>query len=181
MPDQHPNTTGQPVLETERLLIRPLSYHQLCLYIRPDLALERDLGVKPHPRTVPDELTEALEQLILPGVAQAGDNYLFSTLWTIIDRHEQVMTGDLCFKGPPGEQGEIEVGYGTYPDFQNKGYMTEALGAVVNWAMHQPGVTAVLAETEKENLPSHRTLSKNGFTACREVDQMIWWRLDKAV
>ena len=167
------------MLQTERLLIRPLSYRQLLLYVRPGPALEHDLGVKPHPRTLPDELREALEQVILPGVAQSGGHYLFSTLWTIIERTGHVMVGDLCFKGPPNEQGEIEVGYGTYPDFQNKGYMTQALGAVIQWAMHQPGVKAVLAETEKDNLPSHKTLLKNGFAAYQEVDQMIWWRLVK--
>lgn len=168
------------LLETERLLIKPLSYGQLQLYMSTgDYALERDLGLEPHPRVVSGEVKEALEQVILPQVADAGDNYLFSTFWTIIDKRKNVMIGDLCFKGAPNEQGEIEVGYGTHSDFQNKGFMTEALGAVIQWAMRQPSVKTVLAETTNENLASHKTLARNHFVVFKQVDNMIWWRLDK--
>lgn len=168
------------LLETERLLIKPLSYGQLQLYISTgDYALERDLGLEPHPRAVSEEVKEALEQVILPQVAAAGDHYLFSTFWTIIDKHKNVMIGDLCFKGAPNEQGEIEVGYGTHSDFQNKGFMTEALGAVIQWAMCQPSVKTVLAETTNENLASHKTLTRNHFVVFKQADNMIWWRLDK--
>lgn len=55
------------------------------------------------------------------------------------------MVGDLCFMGEPGESGEIEIGYGTYEEFRQKGYMTEAVGGMIQWAHGQPGVYAVLA------------------------------------
>ena len=74
------------VLETERLKIKPLSYDELLLYVKLDNSLEKRLGLNPHSRSLPDELKEALEQLILPQVADSGDNILFSTLWTIIDK-----------------------------------------------------------------------------------------------
>lgn len=166
------------LLETERLLIKPLSYSQLQLYVNTDYSLERDLGLEPHPRAISGTVKEALEQVLLPQIAAAGDNYLFSTFWTIIDKHKKVMIGDICFKGAPNELGEVEVGYGTHSDFQNKGFMTEALGAVVQWAMRQPNVKAILAETKNENLPSQKTLLKNNFVVFKQVGNMIWWRLN---
>jgi RimJ/RimL family protein N-acetyltransferase len=128
---------------------------------------------------MPDELKEALEQLILPQVADSGDNILFSTLWTIIDKQKKLMVGDLCFKGTPNVQGEIEIGYGTYKDFQGKGFMTEAIKAISHWALSQAEVETILAETGKENITSHKTLSRNNFKAYKNVENMIWWRLDK--
>ena len=68
------------VLETERLLIIPLSYEQLLNYIKLDNSLEKSLGLHPLARILPDELKEALEESILPHVADQEKNYLFSTL-----------------------------------------------------------------------------------------------------
>jgi ribosomal-protein-alanine N-acetyltransferase len=171
--------SGSIVLETERLLIKPLSYNQLREYTELNNRLEQSLGLNSFTRTLPDELKEALEQVILPQVA-ASDNPLYATLWTIIDKEQKLMVGDLCFKGAPNAQGEVEIGYGTYDSFQGRGFMTEAIGAVTQWALKQPEVQAILAETDINNIASHRTLSKNSFTVYKEVENMIWWRLDKS-
>ncbi len=89
------------------------------------------------------------------------------------------MVADVCFKGMPNAAGEIEIGYGTYDEFQGKGFMTEALGAMIEWAFSQPGVKTMLAETDQTNEASHRTLLKNNFKQDKEVDKMIWWKLDR--
>lgn len=167
------------ILETKRLFIKPLSYEQLCLYPLLDHSLEHNLGVEPHPRTLSKDLKEAFEQFFLPSVANPANNYLYSTLWTIIHKEKNRMVGDLCFKGEPNAQGEIEVGYGTYSDFQNQGFMTEALGELVKWALNQPKVTVILAETDQSNPASHKTLSKNGFIDYQHGEAMIWWKLEK--
>ncbi len=167
-------------LETERLLIRPLSFKQMLCYIKLDNSLEKQLGLNAYPRKLSNELKEALEQVVLPSIAAHHHNYLYNTLWTVIHKAKRVMIGDLCFKGSPNKKGEVEVGYGTYTDFQSNGFMTEALGALVRWAFDQPGVLSILAETDKYNYPSHKTLSKNGFSKYKEIDSMVWWRLDKS-
>lgn len=82
------------LLDTERLLILPLSYEQLLDYVKLDSSLESSLGLQPYVRTLSDELKGALEKLILPNVVQQGKNYLFSTLWTIIEKEQKVMIGD---------------------------------------------------------------------------------------
>jgi RimJ/RimL family protein N-acetyltransferase len=162
-----------------KVIDQALSYNQLREYTELNNRLEQSLGLNSFTRTLPDELKEALEQVILPQVA-ASDNPLYATLWTIIDKEPKLMVGDLCFKGAPNAQGEVEIGYGTYDSFQGRGFMTEAIGAVTQWALKQPEVQAILAETDINNIASHRTLSKNSFTVYKEVENMIWWRLNRA-
>jgi [ribosomal protein S5]-alanine N-acetyltransferase len=58
--------------------------------------------------------------------------------------------------------------------------MTEAIGAVVPWALAQDGVIAVLAETESENLASHGVLVRCGMRLDRKTPTAWWWRRDRA-
>jgi GNAT superfamily N-acetyltransferase len=173
--------TGTIILETERLWIRPLSYQQLISYLKKDGTLEKELEVQPMKRIITPELVVAFEKGILPSVGNPRKNYLFSTLWTLIDKEDNVMVGDLCFKGEPNEEGEVEIGYGTYAQFQNKGYMTEALGAMINWAFSHEHVNAILAETHISNLSSQKIIMKNGFVKFREGEKMIWWKKTRAI
>jgi RimJ/RimL family protein N-acetyltransferase len=75
---------------------------------------------------------------------------------------EPVLVASGGFKGPPVD-GTAEIGYSVLPRFQGRGYATEMVGGLVRWAMGQPGVTGVLAETEWANPASVRVLSKAGF------------------
>ena len=164
-------------IETNRLTIIPLSYDQLVKYINNDNSLEAELNVKPTVRSISPELKEALEQTILPAVADSTKNYLFSTLWTIISKSENKMVGDLCFVGEPNAVGEIEIGYGTYEEFQGKGFMTEAVGGMIGWAKEQSGVKAIIASTDKSNVASYSVLVKNNFIKTSETETMFTWRI----
>jgi [ribosomal protein S5]-alanine N-acetyltransferase len=166
-----------PMIETDRLRIRPLTHSQLIKYLRADNSLEIELEVKKSPRTIPPDLLEALENTILPNVADPGRNYLYSTLWTIISKEENKMIGDLCFVGEPNAEGEIEVGYGTYEEYRNRGFMTEALGGMIRWAVKQPGVKSIIAATEKSNKASYSILERNQFVQVAETDHLTHWRL----
>lgn len=164
------------MIETERLLLLPLSYEQLVKYVKNDHSLEADLQLNETTRTISADLLEALEIGILPSVAKKHKNHLYFTLWTLILKSENRMVGDLCFKGEPNTKGEIEIGYGTYDDFQGKGYMTEAVGGMIKWAATQPGVKYMLAETEKTNFASFRVLERNEFKMVQEFPSLLLWR-----
>ena len=163
------------MIETPRLTLRPLTYDQLLKYIRCDHSLEQELGLNPSDRTMEPALVEAFEQTILPNVADPDKNYLFNTLWTAIDRQAQQMIGDLCFVGEPNGAGEVEIGYGTYPEFQGRGYMTEMVSGMVAWAKAQPGVKAIIASTDATNVASYRVLEKNQFIQIGEAEGLLKW------
>jgi RimJ/RimL family protein N-acetyltransferase len=165
------------MIKTKRLIIRPLTHGQLFKYIKGDNSLELELGLNATSRTISTELKEALEQTILPNVADQNKNYLFSTLWTIISKADNKMIGDLCFVGEPNEKGEIEIGYGTYEEFQKRGFMTEAVKGIINWARKQPTVKSIIASTDKSNVASYSVLLKNKFSKTGETDLQLKWQL----
>ena len=165
------------MIETERLILKPLTYSQLIKYIKADGSLEAELGLNDSSRTISQELKEALDNTILSSVADTNKNYLFSTLWTLILKEENKMVGDLCFMGEPNNEGEIEIGYGTYQEFRNRGFMAEAVSGIIEWAQKQPNVKSITADTEKCNSASYSVLEKNSFNKSGETDTMYHWHL----
>jgi len=87
------------------------------------------------------------------------------------------MVGDLCIVGEPNEAGEIEIGYGTYDEFQGKGFMTEMVGGIIEWAKTQPFVKSIVASTNKTNTASFKVLQKNKFIKVGETDTLLIWKL----
>lgn len=67
--------------------------------------------------------------------------------------------GDLSFKGIT-EDSMIEIGYGIKPEYEGRGYMTEAVIALVKWAYERPEVTRIEAEAAESNIASIRVLTK---------------------
>lgn len=164
------------VLETSRLSIFPLSKGEMQLYLQQDLALENSLGLNSGNRQITPELTDALHHSIMPAVEHGSSPIEFVTLWTLISRQENVMVGDLCFKGGPGPKNEIEVGYGTYPDYRGQGYMSEAIIAVTDWALYRKDINMVLAETKEDNIASQHILRKAGFKIYKLERGMLFWK-----
>ena len=165
------------MIESERLILKPLTHGQLIKYIANDNSLEAELKLNPTRKEITPELREALAETILPNVLDTGKNHLFSTLWTIILKAESRMVGDVCFVGEPAADGEIEIGYGTYDDFRGKGYMTEAVTCIIEWAKRQDNVKSIFAQTAKDNPASWHILLKNHFEQVAEDGNLLSWRL----
>jgi [ribosomal protein S5]-alanine N-acetyltransferase len=163
-------------IETDRLYLHPLTYDQLKMYVQNDGALERELGVKWNTRKIHPELKKALETSLLPSLAD-DENCNFFTLWTMISKEQDCMVGDLCFKGAPCEDGEVEIGYAIHPAFENQGYVTEAVEVLSLWALNQKYVRSVKAETDRDNIASQKVLRKNGFVFMGEKNGILRWQL----
>ncbi|WP_461048441.1 GNAT family N-acetyltransferase [Spirosoma arcticum] len=157
-------------------MIKPLSYEQLMKYVKCDNSLEDELTLNPTSRIIAPELKEAFEKTILPNVAKNPNTYLYHTLWTAISKTENKMVGDLCIVGEPNSDGEIEIGYGTYDEFQGQGFMTEIVSGISEWAKNQPLIKSVIASTEKDNIPSFKVLEKNGFAKVGETETLFNWK-----
>lgn len=159
-------------------MIKPLLYEQLIKYIKCDNSLEEELNLNPTSRTISPELKEAFEETILPNVAKNLNTYLYHTLWTAILKVENKMVGDLCIVGEPNTNGEIEIGYGIYDEFQGQGFMTEIVSGIIKWSKNQPLVKSVIASTEKNNVASFKVLEKNSFAKIGETETLFKWKHD---
>jgi RimJ/RimL family protein N-acetyltransferase len=72
--------------------------------------------------------------------------------------------GDIGTHGPVDEAGRVEIGYGLAAPSRGRGYGSEAVAALTEWLLRQPGVREVRAHTLTSYLPSRRVLEKAGFT-----------------
>jgi ribosomal-protein-alanine N-acetyltransferase len=165
------------VVTTDRLNILPLTYSQLKDYLLAGNILENKLGLTITGRTISEEVKEMVDNFTLPNIRRSKtDAFLFYTFWIVIDRERNVIVAELGFKGEPNYRGEIEIGYGTMPAERGKGYMSEALFGMIEWAKARPDITGILAETARENLASIRIVQKNHFRLFDERGDMLWWR-----
>jgi RimJ/RimL family protein N-acetyltransferase len=82
----------------------------------------------------------------------------------VILREDGTVIGDIGFHQPPDELGEVSVGFGIVATHRRQGYATEALRALLEWALQRPEVRAVHADTDLVNLASQRVLANAGMT-----------------
>lgn len=107
------------------------------------------------------EMKEAYGEMIDCMKENKGQEY-WGAAWEIV-LHDGTHVGDMCFKGAPDEKGQVEIGFGIDGPLQGNGYATEMVAAMLHWALIQPNVKMVFAETAIENKKSQRVLEKNRF------------------
>ncbi len=164
---------------TERLRLASLSSQQLEALLFAPAELEQELGL-PISRTI---LTEPVIKALGIKLSKMGEapeaEHDWYTYWLFIIREAAYGAGLAGFKGAPDMMGQVEIGYGIDPAWNNKGYTTEAARALVRWALGKPECRAVIAETYRENIASQRVLAKIGFTSYAETDGSLWWRIER--
>ena len=90
----------------------------------------------------------------------------------------------LCsYKGPPDEQGKVEIGYGVAAKRRRLGHATAAAALLVAEALADPRVRRLVAETALSNLASQRVAQANGFIrtgTSHDADEgeMVVWTLE---
>lgn len=165
-------------LDTERLIILPLKSNQLALALEDYAKMQTDLGLNVV-NTVLDEEMEYAMKVRLRKVLEDDNNYLWLTNWAIIHKEDNQIIGFIILKGCPNELGEVIVGYVIEESHQRKGYAREALKAVIQWIFKNPKALYVIADTEKENMPSNKLLENLGAVRYKENDEIIWWKIEK--
>ena len=88
-------------------------------------------------------------------------------LWFVLLRKEggaREVIGSAGYKGPPTEDGTVEIGYGIASEHHRRGYASEAAEALVSRAFQLPAVRRVIAETLPELAGSIGVLRRTGFT-----------------
>ncbi len=133
------------MIETKRLRIYAASETQMKSFI----ALQSD------------EILKAAYNEMLDGSLAYPEQWEWYAIW-MIELKDGTHIGELCFKGVD-KSGSAEIGYGIVENYRGRGYATEAVTAVVDWAASQDGVKQIEAETEESNLASKRVLEKAGF------------------
>lgn len=170
-------------IKTDRLRLIPLDAAMLADLQAGRLVLEQRLGLNPSTMEISPgmaaEIEEAMEFWRDFTINHPAD-YRWGTNWEIVLDAEKVSIGGIGMGGPPNQEGQVTVGYHIDVRHHRKGYASEALAALRDWALQQPHCTAMVAFTPVENLPSQKVLRKCGFTLVDEVEeagmQCYYWR-----
>ena len=143
------------MVTTERMNIFPISIEQLKEIVEQEK----------------NEVLKSAYQEMLDDCLEYPENYIWYTLWFMeLKDSENEIVGTLSFKGIDGK-GIVEIGYGINEGYENKGYMTEAVTAMVKWASLQPNVNQIESEAEESNIASIRVLEKSNFVPNGKVGQ----------
>ncbi len=165
-------------IATTRLRIIPLALDHFALLLDEPAAMETALGLERSGTALRGHELEAMSWLYDMARTHPGQ-HLWFTNWQIVLVAANMSIGSACFKGCPDEKGEVEIGYGINADHRKQGYMTEAAEALCRWAMKQPGVRSVIAETDKDNPASQRVCLKSGMEKTGETSSTLLWRFGR--
>lgn len=161
-------------LVTERLLLRrslPEDAETISGY-RSDPEVHRQQGWE---RIDPDGVRADIEEMRgrLPG--EPGGWVQFS----VEEREGGRLVGDVGISPADGEPGVVKVGYTMSPSVQGRGYATEAVGALIDYAFETLGADLVRAYASADNLPSIRVAEKVGMRLVERFehreDDEIWY------
>lgn len=143
--DENIKMSVDKMIETKRLKIYAASKEEMKAFIE---------------KQTIDVLKEAYTEM-LNGCLAHPDKLEWYAIW-MIELKDGTHVGELCFKGL-SEEGMTEIGYGIEEFYQCRGYATEAVSAIAEWALRQKGVRCIEAEAEESNAASVRVLEKCGF------------------
>ncbi len=162
-------------INTKRLTIIPLNVEHLKLLINNPRELELKLSLNESSSDLSSELKKAMEVRRSKALVDEP-NYIWYTNWIIVSKDKNHNIGGIMVKGLPNKDGEVVIGYYTLTEYQGNGYMTEAVSNLKNWLLSQPNVRFVIADTEKDNIASHKVLEKAGANMYQETEELYFWR-----
>lgn len=78
--------------------------------------------------------------------------------------------GEIAFYGLPNADHEVELGYGLSPQFQEMGYMTEAVKTLSKWALLQENVNIRRTQFARQDA-SKKVIGRSGDQGSRSSGQ----------
>lgn len=153
-------------IQTKRTEIAPLNLDELKTIIESRAEFEKMAECNISGLNLPSaycaELAEMLEQKKDLWLSKSPE-YLFHTLWTIIDPELKSIVGLFTFNGKPNVQGEVEVFFSIESPYRRKGYGYEAMRGILKWAAEKDLFKTVLIESDFDNKAAMASLNKLGF------------------
>ena len=157
-------------LETERLRIVPLTRAEF----------EREKNNTARGEGFPDAMAELAER----ARHDSRKRFAWYTNRLIYRKDDGAYIGSIALmnapEADPDKVGLVELGYETLPEYRCQGYMTEAVGALCDWALNQPKVYGMIGGILDGNDASARVLAKCGFSMTDHSDALqlqVWKKI----
>ena len=151
------NFTPFPVLETERLTLRALTLDdaKAIFGLRTNKEVNEFID-----RKTPNNLSEARAFIDLISNLALKNKGVF---WVIESKSNHQLMGTIGLRNFEDEQNYAEIGYEIDPIFQQKGFMSEAFKAILNFSFKELELKTIEAFTHKDNTASIALLEQQKF------------------
>ncbi len=152
------NFSPFPVLETPRLVLRAVTPDDAdeIFELRSNPEVGRYIERQPHADK--NETLTWIENIILKGLAENR-----SIQWAITLKGQPKLIGTACLWNLRPETAEAELGFDLMPEHWGKGYMQEAVAAIIQYGFETLHLKLMDAYTLPENTASVKLLTRHGF------------------
>lgn len=156
------NFTPFPLLVSERLILRQLSILDKAriFSIRSD---ERVNEFIDRPKSINQNEAASFIEKINNGIKNNECIY-----WGITLQDEDMVIGTICLWNIDSEKNLAEIGYELHPDFQGKGFISEAVEKVIDYGFNKMRLAIIIALTHPKNKRSEKVLLKNNFISDKQ-------------
>jgi RimJ/RimL family protein N-acetyltransferase len=143
------------ILETDRLrLRRPVVEDAKAIFSQyaQDPEVTKYLTWRPHQRI------ETVHEFLRVGLIAWDEGNSFQ--WVIVRKQDDQLIGMIGIR--PAEH-KLEMGYVLARSYWGNGYMTEAVKALIDWALAQEDIYRVWAVCDVDNIASSRVMERAGM------------------
>ena len=155
-------------LHSKRLYLLPLTLDDIYLLASQNrTAICRKYSLEPNSLLLADE--DFAEELatsyskIAKDLAGQPEAFPWNTVWWIVEKDTYTNIGGIGMNGPPDKDGSVITGYYIDRRSEGKGYATEALIRLAEWAFTDARLRKMIAFTLPDGYASQRVLLKSGF------------------
>lgn len=165
-------------IETVRLQMIPYTPGQLLALVDNVPEFEKKMGLTAAQGLRDFIISDEVSPAWIESLRASSEPDPWTYGFAVVDRESRSVVGSAGFKGPPDEQGMVEIAYGIVPDYEGRGYATEAAAALVDFAREDSRVYLIRAHTLPAANASTRVLTKCGFEHIGEIvdpeDGLVW-------
>ena len=156
-------------LETERLFLRRINENDaeevLALRGNPEI-------MKYIPRPLAKTKEDALERIAM--IEEKIESNI-GINWGITIKGSDKIIGIIGHYRIQPENHRAEIGYMSLPEYNGKGYITEAIKAVVEYGFEEMNLHSIEAVIDPDNIASEKVLQKNGFVKEAHILENELW------
>ncbi|MEU6374573.1 GNAT family N-acetyltransferase [Streptomyces sp. NPDC046909] len=98
-------------------------------------------------------------------------------MFVLVREEDDLAVGGMGFHGPPDEEGRVEIGYDLVEGARGRGYATEALRALSEWALARNDVRTLFATIDAGNVRSQGVVTRAGFRKVSEDEEGLAYEL----
>ena len=161
-------------ITTDRLILRTITPAMMAAIF--DGSLEGKYGLIVSEEWLDEKGKDLQDFQKIMDEQAAHDGYL---MWLMAEQESGIIVGDLGFIGRPDNDGAVEMGYGIAKKWHGQGYATEAVEALIGWAMLQESIDTVRARCLPDNAASVRVMEKNGMICVGEKEGHLHYEIRK--